>query len=267
MALILGIVIGAVLGVTGAGGGILAVPALVFGLGWSMPQAAPVGLVAIALAALVGALEGLRRRLVRYKAALLMAVIGMFLTPLGLRAAKVVPERALLLLFAAVMLLVAWRMYRHAAKSHADQPSAGDEAPLRMNPSTGKLRWSFASAGTLAAIGATSGFLTGLLGVGGGFLIVPALRHYSDIAMQGVVATSLAVIALVAAQAVAIAYMNGQSLPLAVAAPFAGGAAAGMLAGRLAARRLKGTHMQKAFSIVTALVALLLVARAFGAFG
>jgi uncharacterized membrane protein YfcA len=74
ISLILGALVGAVLGLTGAGGGILAVPALVVGFGWTMQQATPVALIAVAGSAAVGAIEGLRRGLVRYKAAVLMAV-------------------------------------------------------------------------------------------------------------------------------------------------------------------------------------------------
>jgi uncharacterized membrane protein YfcA len=65
ISLILGILVGAILGLTGAGGGILAVPALVAGMGLSMQQAAPMALVAVAGSAVLGALEGLRKKLVR----------------------------------------------------------------------------------------------------------------------------------------------------------------------------------------------------------
>lgn len=79
----LGLVIGAILALTGAGGGILAVPLLVFGLGLSMVEAAPVGLLAVGLAASVGALLGLRQGIVRYRAAGFVAGIGILLTPWG----------------------------------------------------------------------------------------------------------------------------------------------------------------------------------------
>ena len=107
--LVLGAIVGAVLGLTGAGGGILAVPALVVGLGWSMQQAAPVALLAVAGGAAIGAAEGCRRHLVRYRAAILMATVGMPFTSWGNRAAQALPQRTLLALFAAVMLLVAGR--------------------------------------------------------------------------------------------------------------------------------------------------------------
>lgn len=123
ISLALGVFVGAVLGLTGAGGGILAVPALVVGLGWSLQQAAPVALIAVAGGAAVGAAEGFRRKLVRYKAALLMTVGGMSVTSLGIRVAHALPQRALLALFAAVMLLVAGRLFlraRNAANGPAD---------------------------------------------------------------------------------------------------------------------------------------------------
>lgn len=254
----LGVLVGVVLGLTGAGGGILAVPALVFGLGWPVSRAAPVALIAVAAAAALGAVEGLRRGLVRYRAAAFMAAVGMLLAPLGLRAAAAAPERALLLAFAAAMIVVAVRMFRHAGSTHAH----GTPPPARIDPATGRLRWTGAATAALGAIGAASGFLTGLLGVGGGFLIVPALRRFTDIAMPGIVATSLAVIAIVSAGSVVMASLGAAVVPLGVAVPFAAGAAAGMVLGRIGTHRLHPAHLQRIFALVAICVALGLVVRA-----
>ena len=76
MTWLLGLAIGLLMGVTGAGGGVLAVPALVFGLGLSMQEAAPVAMVAVCCAAWVGAAEGLARRVVRWRAAIVISVIA-----------------------------------------------------------------------------------------------------------------------------------------------------------------------------------------------
>ena len=256
---LLGMAIGAVMGLTGAGGGILAVPALVFALGWPLADATPVALVAVSGAAALGAIEGLKRGLVRYRAAALMAAVGMPFTPLGVWLASVAPENALLLTFAAAMGLVSVRMLR-------ELHSAGlgvrhDRLPVNIDPSTGRVRWTRRTALALGLIGAAAGFLSGLLGVGGGFLIVPALRRFSDITMQGVVATSLAVIALVSAGAVVAASLHAHPPAWGVAGPFALGAAAGMIVGRLGARHLEAAHLQRAFAIVTAVVALGLLVR------
>ena len=126
ISLVLGGFVGAVLGLTGAGGGILAVPALVVGMSWPMQQATPVALVAVAGSAALGALEGFRRG--RYRAALLMAVAGVPLTTLGVRLAHVLPQRLLLALFALTMLVVAGRLLRQALR-HA--PVDAEASPLR----------------------------------------------------------------------------------------------------------------------------------------
>ena len=123
--IIFGVLVGAILGLTGAGGGIFAVPALVYGLGWGVAQASPVALMAVAIAAAIGTVEGIRRGLVRYKAAALMAIAGITVTPLGLRAARILPESTLLILFAAAMVIVAYRMYR------ASSPKANRRPRLR----------------------------------------------------------------------------------------------------------------------------------------
>ncbi|WP_312151358.1 sulfite exporter TauE/SafE family protein, partial [Pseudomonas sp.] len=107
---LLGTIIGAVLALTGAGGGILAVPLLVFGLGLTMVEAAPVGLLAVGLAAAVGAVLGLRQGLVRYRAALFIAVIGIVAAPFGLMLAHSLPNTPLALVFAVVLVYACLRI-------------------------------------------------------------------------------------------------------------------------------------------------------------
>ena len=257
IAFFLGIAIGAVMGLTGAGGGILAVPALVFFAGLPLADAAPVALTAVAMAGVVGTAEGLRRGLVRYRAAIFMAIVGMSLSPLGLAAARIAPERVLLVGFAAVLSFVAWRMLTAPAST----PPPLD-VPCHVDPRTGRLHWTARTAAALAAIGGTAGFLTGLLGVGGGFLIVPALRRASDITMQGIVATSIALVTIVSTGTVIVASLQSHPVPWALAWPFAGGAVAGMVAGRLGSRRLPAPEMQRLFGAVAALVAAAVLLRA-----
>lgn len=260
IAALLGVVIGLVMGLTGAGGGILAVPALVFALGWTIPQAAPVALIAVAGAAFLGALDGLRQGLVRYRAALFMGAVGVSIAPLGLKVASIAPERVLLLGFALAMVFVSGKMFRDAR--HEVARGDGDLPPCQLDPATGRLHWTPRTAVALGSIGAVSGFFTGLLGVGGGFVIVPALRRFSDISMQGIVATSLAVIALVSTGSVIGAWLQGRDLSIAVAAPFAAGAVIGMVAGRFGARSLSPSFLQRLFAGVSAAVAIGLIARA-----
>jgi uncharacterized membrane protein YfcA len=257
----LGALVGILMGLTGAGGGILGVPVLVFGMGWSMQQAAPVALVAMALAATIGTIEGLRHGLVRYRAAALIALAGVLTAPLGVAAAQVIAQRWLLGAFAAILLGVALRLFgQSAADSRADAENPG--AWARLDPATGRLDWTRATAFVMAAIGAATGLLTGALGVGGGFLIVPLLRRYSDISMHGVVATSLMVIALVSAGGVGAALLHGVLLPMPATVLFAAATAAGMLLGRVIGRRLAPARIQRSFALLLAAVAIGLLARA-----
>ncbi len=256
---LLGLVVGLILALTGAGGGILAVPLLVFGTGIGVAEAGPIGLLAVGMAASLGAVLGLRQGLVRYRAALLVAAAGMLLSPLGLWAARLADARWLGLLFALVLLYVALRTYRQAAGA---APADAHGAPVcaRGAPS-GRFIWTRPCARALALSGALAGFLSGLLGVGGGFVMVPALERYTDLPMKSAVATSLAVIAIISVTGVAAAAAQG-ALDWESASPFAAGAIAGMLGGRSFAARVAGPQLQKGFASVSALVAVGMIGKA-----
>jgi len=258
----LGTIIGAVLALTGAGGGILAVPLLVFGLGLSMIEAAPVGLLAVGMAAAVGALLGLRQGIVRYRAALFIAGIGICFTPLGLWLAHQLPNTPLALGFSLVLLYACARIYRKAAHElhHGKQPERAAFLPCVINPLVGRLRWTLPCARSLAITGILSGLLSGLLGVGGGFVIIPALTRYTDLDIKSIVATSLAVIALVSAGSVASASISGV-MHWAVGLPFAAGAVAGLVAGRQVARYLAGPRLQQLFAVTGFIAAALLIVK------
>jgi uncharacterized membrane protein YfcA len=262
IALALGLVVGIILALTGAGGGILAVPLLVFGVGIGLAQAAPIGLLAVGMAAALGALLGLRQGIVRYRAAIVIAGAGMLLSPVGLVLARRIDNRWLSFLFALVLLYVGYRAVANALERTPPSASAmRQDCPCVLDRSTGRFIWTVPCARALGLSGAAAGLLSGLLGVGGGFVMVPALQRYTDLPMQSVVATSLAVIALVSATGVAASAAAGH-VDWLVALPFATGALAGMLGGRAAAARLAGPHLQAGFGAVTSLVALGMIAKA-----
>ncbi|MBD8473001.1 sulfite exporter TauE/SafE family protein [Pseudomonas sp. CFBP 8770] len=257
---LLGACVGLVLGLTGAGGGILAIPALTLGLGWSVTQATPVALLAVGSAALIGAIQGLRQGLVRYKAAATMAAAGWVVAPVGIYVAARVPGTALMAVFAVVMLIVACRMYLQARRD--DEARGALQRNCMLDPATGRLDWNARCLATLASIGATSGFLTGLLGVGGGFFIVPAFRTFSDVRMHGVVATSLMVVTLVSLGTLAHLFNQGVTLTWA-GALFTVSALVGMIAGRLAAPNIPAPLLQQGFSLLCVGVSLMMLGRAF----
>jgi len=262
--LLLGALVGVVLALSGAGGGILAVPALVFGAGLDTAHAAPIALAAVGMSAATGAFLGLRAGIVRYRAALATAACGALLAPLGALVAHRLGNRALTVVFALILAWVAVRMLRQASgrrAADATAPCPSPAPPCCCDPSTGRLVWSARCTRALLATGAAAGLCAGMLGVGGGFVLVPALRRTTDLAMESVVATSLAVIALVACASIAANAAAG-TLDWRVALPFAAGSVAGMLGGRLLARRSDGKLQQRCFGWVALGVALALAVKA-----
>ena len=98
----LGVFIGILMGLTGAGGGILSVPLLVFVFHMPISQAGPIALTAVALSAGLGAAFGLSAKVLRYKAAMFMAIFGLLLSPLGLWVAQRAPNTPMLLIFSGI---------------------------------------------------------------------------------------------------------------------------------------------------------------------
>jgi hypothetical protein len=273
MTLLLGLIVGAVLGLTGAGGSILAVPLLMLGLGLTLPQAAPVSLLAVCAAATFGTVVAWDVTHVRYRAALLMGLAALVSAPLGVWSAVRMPLPVLTAVFAAVLVGVALRMFLQARRAPAEAAIvratvAGDggAAGGRWIPvnERGRIVWSATTAAAVGAIGAVTGFLAGLLGVGGGFVIVPALRAFSGLSMHSAIATSLMAIALISAVAVAGALAQGVTVAWVVALPFVAGALSGMLAGRRLAPRIAGPGLQQGFAVLMLVVAAGLAAHAVG---
>ncbi len=262
-AVALGLAVGLMLALTGAGGGIMAVPLLVFGLGLGVADAAPVALLAVGLAAALGAAIGLRGGCVRYRAAGFMALLGFAGAPLGWWLGRHIPNAPLTLLFAAVMVYTATRLYLRARRdiTTALGPARNPHAPCAVNPADGRLRWTRRCAQALGAAGLTAGVLSTLLGVGGGFVIVPALLRVTDLDMKNITATSLAVIALISAGSVAVIWGAGRHLAWNPALPFAAGALLGLLGGRVLAQRLSGPRLQQGFALLSLAVAGLLAVR------
>ena len=255
----LGILVGILMGLTGAGGGILSVPLLVFFLGLPIAEAAPIALCAVALASSIGAIMGLRNKVLRYKAAGFMAIFGLALSPIGLWLAPKIPNAPLQILFSLILLYVAMRLLGEARNQINGIPEANRKPPpCLINPAIGKLQWTLPCARALIFAGSIAGFLSGLLGVGGGFIIVPALRRYSDLPIKSIVATSLGVLAIITSGGAIFSAVSG-NLNIWLAAPFSLAALGGLFIGLLLGKKLSGPHTQLIFSIFTLVIAISLL--------
>lgn len=262
LTLMLGLLIGVTLGLTGAGGGILAVPSLVFGMGWSVQKATPVALIAVAASAALGAIQAFRQKLVRYKAAVLMAISGIPFTLLGSYIAQYLPARLMLVLFASVMLLVAIRLLKKLYLHKLQQQNQHVTAPCQINPQSGRFIWSLPTGLWLGSTGAVAGLMTGLLGVGGGFIIIPMMRKLTALNTQAIIATSLLVIALVSTGSIISALVHGAVIPLQVTLFFMLATAAGMSVGRGMLPYLPDRMVQQGFVYILILVSCSLLLKA-----
>lgn len=262
--LICGVLVGLALGLTGGGGSIFAVPLLIYALALPMDAAVPVSLLTVALTALFGAAMTLRTGLIAWRPAIIFAAGGVIATPLGMDVGTHMPTDARILAFAVLMLLVAANMWRTTTQQPAEtsvvRSSLTAEAggPVcRLSPAE-QLRFSAPCALVLALVGVVTGLLAGVFGVGGGFLIVPALVFVTQMPMQRAVATSLLVIAVIGLVGTAMAALSGHltlSAYLPITAKFVAGSFIGMAAGRLLAVRIAGPELQKLFAAMVVITA------------
>ena len=261
----MGLLVGLILGLTGAGGSILAVPLLMAGLGWSLTQAVPVSLLAVTAAASLGAFAAWRSGIVRYRAALLMAACGVLAAPLGLALAEKLSPQRLALLFAGLLVLVAVRLLLQARlqpdettalrATVGEDPEESKQAACQVSQETGRIVWTQPCVWVISFTGALTGLLSGLLGVGGGFVIVPALRAVTKLSIHAAVATSLMTIAVTSLGTVLVSVWRGRDLPVTLALPFVLGAVLGMAAGRRVAPRIAGPALQQGFAVLMLLAA------------
>jgi len=263
LTLLFGAAVGFSLGLTGGGGAIFAVPLLVYGLGVPARDAVGVSLVTVGVTALFGFVQRAGRRLVEFPTGLLFALAGMIGAPVGAMLADRIPDALLLSAFAGLMLLIAVRMWRNAADAKYRLPIVVDDdaGPTCRRDSEGKLRLTSRCALLLAALGLGAGALSGLFGVGGGFIIVPALVFFSGMGIQRAIGTSLLVISLISAAGTATHWLAGKDLPLATAGLFAVGSLAGLFAGSGLAQRLAGPLLQKVFASAIVAVAFFVLVR------
>lgn len=231
-----GAFIGVMLGVLGAGGAIFTAPLLMFGFDVPPREATTVSLVVVLLAAASGLVGHRGSRTVRWREGVIFGGVGTVAAAAGSWLATVLPDRVLTAGFSLLLLTAAVAMVR--------QPQASDVRGLRK------------SLVVVAAAALGVGLVTGFFGVGGGFVIVPALVLVLGFGIREATATGLLVIAINATAALAV--RGPEYLDWGLALPMALGAAAGSFGGATVAHRLPRERLRQAFAAVMVGAALLL---------
>ncbi|MEV5597453.1 sulfite exporter TauE/SafE family protein [Streptomyces sp. NPDC052496] len=241
LALVAGGAVGLALGALGGGGSVLAVPALIYLLGFTPAAATTASLLIVTATSLTVLYAHARAGHVRWKAGAAFAAAGVLPAALAGAAAARLPQAALTLAFAGVAALAAVMMLRPAAAR------AGDRG---VRP------------GRAAGAGAGLGALTGLLGVGGGFLAVPALVTVLAFEMQAAVGTSLLVISVNSLASLATRSGAAGSLDWTVVGPFTAAAVLGAWDGKRLAAKVSGPRLQRLFAFALLAVAAFMIVEA-----
>ena len=242
---VFGLVIGAALGLLGAGGSILAVPALVYGVGQPVAAALFGSLLVVAVSAAGGLAARLRSGVIRWPVALVFGAAGVPTAFAGTALGRLITDRWLLVAFSALMVAVAIAMLR-------GNPEDATAGACRIRD--GRVDWRSCLPKALAA-GAGVGVLTGLFGVGGGFIIVPALTLLLGLSAAEAIATSLVTVTITSLAGLAAHAAAAAAVDYAVIAVFAGTALLASLAAGRVANRLPAAALRRGFAYLILAVA------------
>lgn len=234
------VVIGVSLGLLGSGGAILTVPILVYLVGHGEKQSITESLAIVGLISLTGALRRLPDRRVDFRSVLYFGVPGMAGAYLGALASQWVSGAAQLVVLAGIMLAASVVMGRGGAKE--------SDAPARKQ-----------HPGVLGAQGLFVGCVTGFVGVGGGFLIVPALVLLGGLPMHTAVGTSLAIIFINCAsgfgKSIAVLHEQGMDVQWRTIAIFAGLGIVGSVLGASLGKRMDHRTLRRVFAVFLVVMA------------
>lgn len=293
IAVALGVAVGLVLGVLGGGGAILTVPALVYLLGMPASEATAASLVIVGVAAATSSLTHARAGAVHWGTALVFVAVGVPATVAGAALNHQAPPTVVLVSFAVVMLASAAAMVHRTLKRRAPTASerpedraalvgtieselpvsgaSSTEAMVAVRAPTRAAARPLVAARRRRAVqvalaGLLVGLLTGFLGVGGGFVIVPALVLALGLSLPVAVGTSLVVIALNSGVSL-LARASTAHFDWAIIVPFSLGAVAASFAGRPLAARLSPRAASLSFAGLLVLVAAYILLQSTGLLG
>jgi uncharacterized membrane protein YfcA len=265
--LAIGLLIGAVLGLTGAGGSLLAVPLLMLALKLDPASATGLALGVVAMSSTYGAIRRIQHKEVLWIPAILFGTSGVIFAPAGRWLATQCSSRFLIGSFALLSVIIAgrmlWQSIRRPEQSSMVRATSSDEVTeneallCRFSP-TQRFDWRLRCTLGLTLGGILTGILSGCFGVGGGFMIVPFLNQLNRVSMQHAVATSLVIIAGISTSGFVTHLLTGnidwkQLLLLGT------GGIGGMMAGNVLASRIAGVNLQRIFAITIIVMAVTLL--------
>lgn len=240
---LLSALIGAALGIFGGGGSILAVPVLVFVTQLAPAVAIGTSQAMVGATSLIASYAQHRRGLVEPKLALLFGLSGVVTAYLGAKLSGLVSGAVLMQAFAALMLVVGIGMLFGKSRTVAASGEArrGEPRPT-----------------AAVAAGAGVGLITGFLGVGGGFLIVPALTAFTGLDVREAIGTSLLVIAINSAAGF-VGHFGGGHLDLGLIAGLTASAVAGAVLGERVARGIPALKLRRGFGLLVVAIGIAVV--------
>lgn len=255
----LGFLIGFSLGALGGGGSILAVPALVYAAGLDARHATTGSLLLVGAASAVGMIGHYRAGRVAVGTGIAFGISGIGGSIAGTSLNRRLDVNVLLLCFAGLVIIAAWRMLTGCPTC----TKVGETAALANTTDSPRrsFRLDAGAVATVLVAGTAVGFLSGLFGVGGGFVIVPALTLGLKLPMPRAIGTSLLIITINST----IGFANRLSsarIDWAAMLPFVVAAIGGVTAGSRAADRLDPKRSLRAFAVLLVVVAIYTAARA-----
>ncbi len=246
---VLALVIGLALGLMGGGGSILTVPIFVYILDFGPKISIAMSLAVVGVVSLAGSVSHWREGNVNVKLSLVFGVVAMAGTWGGAFLSRFVSGTFQLILFAVVMLVAAWFMFNDATP---DEPDEDRESTVRLE-----------TLPVIAGEGIAVGVLTGLVGVGGGFLIVPAMVLISKVPMKTAVGSSLLVIAMKSAAGF-YEYTHQVEVDYAFIAGFSVLAVVGIVIGTRLVRYIAQHKLKRGFAIFLVVMGIFMLARETG---
>lgn len=248
LGLVLSALIGLSLGLIGGGGSIITVPVLVYVLGVEAHDAVGMSLAVVGATSLAGSFLHYRRGTMHLKTALIFGAAGIIGALLGSPLTKLLSPSALMMAFGTLMLVVAILMLRRKSRTE------GSDSDV---PKEGLSFWK----AVLAGFGV--GVLTGFLGVGGGFLIVPALVMFGGLGMRDAIGTSLFVIFLNCIAGL-VGHASQNQFDRNLTALVTVLAVSGTIVGTLLSHRIAAAKLQSSFAVFVLLVAVFLMTKNYG---